>query len=247
MDMQETFYVRNETSNHVDDSKKADGFNGSTNMDYLDYLLEHGVHKSATRCKVINRMAILERLWLQYKKQEIPFELDTNGIVSIARESAMIKHSECMDELNSFNLEYYGTEISLGKLLTILDTVDMLQIGKINLPEHDLDFDQFLKRNTHLIMGGVNVSPELIKKSLNIKDITSFVLDTEIVTEENITYDVNNKYVTGKKINLLIKHQNGDMCSLGYKTYRSKQSFSGKTSNTMHWSSDIIKIFKENK
>lgn len=245
MDIQEAFYQRNGTSNHVDDSKKADGFNGSCNLNYLDYLLEHGAFKSTTRCKVINRMAIMERLWLRYKKQQIPFELDTNGIISIAREIVMMKHSECIEELNSCNMIYHGMDVSLGKLLTTLDTVDMLQLAKINPPKNKVDFDQYLKRNTHLIMGGVTISPELIKKSLNITDITSFVLDSEIISKERIMYDNNNKYVTGKKIELYIKYKDGNIRSIGHKTYRSKEGFSGKTTNTMQWSTDIVKIFKE--
>jgi len=247
LDIQETFYLKNKTSNHVENSKKADGFEGSPNQDYVDYLLKEGVHKSATRCKVINRMGIMERAWLSFKKEQIPFELDSRGIVSLSREDAMSKHTQCIEDLNQFTINYFDTYTPLGTLLTFLDGIEMLQIAKINKPVDLDDYDQYLKRNTHLIMGGVNVSPKLIKKSLKMKDISSFVIKNEILIKEEIMYDTKKKYVTGKNIHLVVQYENGMEKTIGVKTYRSRSGFSGKTSNTTTWSNEIVKLFKESR
>ncbi len=245
MDAQESFYKRNKTSNHVDNSKKADGFSGSTNSDYMEYLMEYGVHKSATRCKVINRIAIMHRLWLKYKSEEIPFDLDTQGIVSNARETVMQKHSECINKLNDFSIESNDNQIPLGDVLTFYDTMDMLQISKIDEPKDKKDFDQYLKRNTQLIMGGYQITPDVIKKSLEISDLKTFLKDHTIVSEERIMYDTKQKYVTGKVIQLFTVYPNGRKRNIGFKSYRSKHGFTGKTSNTIQWSVDIQKKFKE--
>jgi hypothetical protein len=245
MDIQETFYQKNKTSNHVDNSKKADGFDGSTNYDYVDYLLTEGVYKSSTRCKVINRMGIMERAWLQFKGMEIPFELDARGIVSNSREDAMKKHSNCIDELNNFTIKYFDVNITLGTLLAFLDGMEMLQITKVNTPSNIDDYQQYLKRNTHLIMGGITVSPKLIKNSLEIEDIPSLVVNNEIHIKEQIMYDSNKKYVTGKSLYLMVICENGKSKTIGYKTYRSRSGFSGKTSNTTHWSTELVKTFKK--
>jgi hypothetical protein len=243
LDMQETFYQRNKTSNHVENSKKADGFEGASNYDYLEYLLTEGVNKGATRCKVINRMAIMERAWFDFKKQEIPIELDTQGIVSISRKTAMSLHSECIKELNRYTVTHFQTE--LGTLLAFLDGVELLHISKVNKPTSLTDYDQYLKRNTHLIMGGINVSPKLIKKSLDIKSVSSLVVDNTIGIKEQIIYDTQNKYVTGKHIYLMIMCSKGKSKTIGLKTYRSRSGFSGKTGNTTKWSTEVVKKFKQ--
>lgn len=246
MDIQESFYKRNKTSNHVENSKKSDGFAGSTNIDYLDYLMNEGVHKSATRCKVINRIAFMDRLWFKRNKKDIPFELNTQGIVSIARESAMSKHTECVNKLNEYTIDYHGSILSLGDVLSFYDVIDMLQILKIETPESDTDYNQFLKRNTNLIMGGIRITPDLIKVSLDISTLKNYIINCKLVSEERTMYDKTNTFVTGKVIRLSSIDPSGNKKCIGDKVYRSKQGFSGKTDNTMKWSSEIQESFRNN-
>jgi len=245
MDMQETFYKKNGTSNHISDSKKLDDYIGVSNIKYIDCLVS-GVHKSATRCKVVNRIAIMERLWFNYNKKELPITLDTQGIISLARESVMGKHGECITKLNSHMVNYHGSTLPLGNILSFYDTVDMLQISKIEVPTSDDDFAQYLKRNTNLIMGGVMITPNLIKASLGISNLESYISTHKLVTENRLMYDAKKKYVTGKVTQLVSVSPEGVHTRIGEKTYRSKQGFSGKTSNTIQWSPEMQNSFKSN-
>lgn len=240
MDMQESWYRKNGTENHIHTARTKDGFENETNRKYLEYLITDGVTKSANRAKVVNRIALMERAWLSRNKQVIPDTLDTKGIVSITRNAVMDIHSEVLSKLNTIPVN----KNPLGKLLSFYDTIDFLHINKIEVPSSPTDYIQFLKRNTNLIMQGISITPDVIKTSLGMTDIQNYINDFKFDSVERIMYDNKNKYVTGKVIQYYTISPTGERKNIANKTYRSKQGFAGKTSNTIKWSSDIQKLFK---
>ena len=233
------------TQNHVQNAMKKFGVN--TYEELLDALIDEAENgkPSNDRLKVINRLADTEREYIKSEGNDIPPGLDTNMILSDARERALRLQKETVEKLNEFSGKTSsGKEKPLGDLLGVKETIDFLHIDKINKPSNSSDFKQLLKRNTELIMGGVPVTPENIKDCLGVSDLNDYEDNFEVVTEEKLIKDKESqKYTTGKIVYIYAISKGGKRTYIGEKRYRSKDGQTGKTSNTIQWSPDMQQCF----
>jgi len=101
-------------------------------------------------------------------------------------------------------------------------------------------------------MGGVVVNGEVLRGCLDVKNTTEFKQKFKLIEEEELTYDSEDRdeqgnrtgNVTGKKVFTYVVDTKGGRKELGYKSYRSKEGASGKTNNTMTYSTEMQKCFK---
>ena len=101
-------------------------------------------------------------------------------------------------------------------------------------------------------MGGVVVNGEVLRGCLGVENTTEFKQKFKLVEEEKLTYDSNDTdeegnytgNVTGKKVFTYVVDGNGGRKEIGFKSYRSKEGASGKTNNTMTYSTEMQKCFK---
>ena len=242
---QEAVYIEDGTSNHVANAMKKYGV--ETHEELLDKLFEEASNgkPSSDRLKVISRMAASERSFLKRNDMTVPSGLDTYAIISNAREQALGLQRETQDRLNKLNARTSsGKEKPLGDVIGFQETIDFLHLDKIQDPDSDSDHKAYLKRNTHLVMGGVDVPPKNIKDCLGAENLQDAEDNFEVVTDEKLIKDKEtSKYTTGKVVYIYAIVKGGERKFIGEKRYRSKAGMTGKTSNTIQWSDDMQKCF----
>ena len=243
---QEADYVKDKTKNHV--KKAMEIYDVSTYEELLDKLVEESKtgNPSADRLKVINRTAKREREHIKSQNNEIPSGLDTNKILSDARETALKLQKDTMEELKLLKGKTKsGKEKSVGDLLGFQETIDFLHIDKIEQPKSNDDYKAILKRNTQLVMAGVAVKPNTLKECLQVDGLTEYEDDFEVITEEEIVKDgATKQYTTGKIVYIYALSKDGkEKRYVAKKVYRSKEGATGKTSNTIEWSNDMQNCF----
>jgi len=246
--LQDEGYKKAGTKNHVENlMKKTDS---KTHREALDKLLEGSVNEKLTadERKVLFRLAESERENIKSSGSEIPAGLDTGKILSDARDKALDRQRKTVDELNQLKgRTSSGKEKPLGDLLGFQETVDFLHLDKIETPSDENDYKQILKRNTHLVMGGIDVPADNIKGCLGVDDLNDYEDNFEIVNEEKIIKDRSGSITTGKVVYIYAVNKDGVRKFVGEKRYRSKEGATGKTSNTIQWSPEMQNCFDKKK
>lgn len=246
--LQDEGYQKEKTKNHVQNLMKKTG--SKTHREALDKLLEGSVNEKLTadERKVLFRLAEVERENIKASGSEIPAGLDTKKILSDARDKALDRQRQTVDELNELTgRTSSGKEKPLGDLLGFQETVDFLHLDKIETPSDESDHKQILKRNTHLVMGGIDVPADNIKGCLGVDDLNDYEDNFEIVNEEKIIKDRSGSITTGKVVYIYAVNKDGVRKFVGEKRYRSKEGATGKTSNTIQWSSEMQNCFDRKK
>ncbi len=241
---QDKDYQNAGTENHV---QKAMSFYGvNTYEELLDALIEEAENgkPSGNRLKVINRAADSERAYLKERDGEIPSTLDTKQILSDAREAALSLQRETVDKLNNLKGKTKsGKEKPLGDMLGFQETIDFLHLDKIEEPKDENDHNAYLKRNTHLVMGGVNVPPKSIKECLGVNDLGDAEDNFEVVTDERLIKDRDEKKYTTGKVVYIYAINKGERKFIGVKSFRPKQGQTSKTNNDIKWSKEMQDCF----
>ena len=246
--LQDEGYQKEKTKNHVQNLMKKTG--SKTYREALDKLLEGSVNEKLTadERKVLFRLAEVERKNIKASGSEIPAGLDTGKILSDARDRALDRQRKTVDELNQLKgRTSSGKEKPLGDLLGFQETVDFLHLDKIETPSDENDYKQILKRNTHLVMGGIDVPADNIKGCLGVNDLNDYEDNFEIVNEEKIIKDRSGSITTGKVVYIYAVNKDGVRKFVGEKRYRSKEGATGKTSNTIQWSPEMQNCFDKKK
>lgn len=248
-------YQADNTKNHVREA--MDKFGVKTYGELLDKLIElnnDGKDRtpSNNQMKIVNRTAQLLRDKFKKDGENVPPGLDTRRILSDARKQALDLQRETVDKLNEHSGKTKsGKTKRLGDILGFQETVDFLHIDKIETPTSDNDHKAFLKRNTELIMAGVTVTSENLRKCLGVKDLSDYEDNFEVITQEEFIKarekDASgNEIISGKTVLIYAVDKDNNKTYVGEKTYRSKDGPTGKTSNTIKWSKEMQTCFDSN-
>ena len=241
---QEDGYKKAGTKNHIADAMKKYGV--ESHEELLDKLTEEVASgkSSANRLKVISRLAGAEKKFQKASGNEVPDGLDTNKIISKAREEALSLQRETHNKLNEITGKTStGKEKPLGDIVGFQETIDFLHLDKIKEADEG-DFKQVLKRNTQLVMAGKDVPPKTIKKCLGVDNLKDAEDNFRVVTDEKIIKNREQTVTTGKVVYIYaVDQKDGSKKFIGEKRYRSKAGITGKTSNTIQWSPDMQKCF----
>ena len=241
---QENGYKSAGTKNHIANAMKK--FGVETHDELLTKLAEEAESgkSSSDRLKVMSRLAGTERTFQKKNGNEVPDELDTNKILSKAREQALSLQRETQEKLNKIPAKTStGKEKPLGDVVGFQETIDFLHLDKIKEAEEG-DFKQVLKRNTQLVMGGKDVPPKSIKECMGVSNLKDAEDNFEVVTDERMIKDKTDTITTGKVVYIYaINQKDKSKKFIGEKRYRSKGGTTGKTSNTIQWSPDMQKCF----
>jgi hypothetical protein len=241
---QEDGYKNAGTKNHIADAMKQ--YKVESHEELLDKLSEEATSgkSSANRLKIISRLAGAEKSFQTKNGNEIPDGLDTNKIISNAREQALSLQRKTQERLNEITAKTStGKEKPLGDVIGFQETIDFLHLDKIKEADEG-DFKQVLKRNTQLVMAGKDVSPKSIKECLGVDNLKDAEDNFEVVQDEEYFQNAEKTVTTGKVVYIYaVNQKDGNRKFLGTKRYRSKDATTGKTSNTIQWSSDMQKCF----
>lgn len=237
------------TKNHMKDFMKKTGT--TTHREALDKLLEGSVNEKLTgnERKLVNRLADVHRKNIKDSGGLLPSGLDTKQILSDSRDQALARQRQTVNELNELTGKTEsGKEKPLGDMLGFQETIDFLHLDKMDEPKDENDIGQILKRNTHLVMAGIDVPPNNIKECLGVDDLNDYEDNFEIVQEERIYKDRTGKYTTGKVVYIYAISKEGKSRKfVGEKVYRSKDGPTGKTNNTIAWSPEMQSCFDSKK
>lgn len=241
---QEDGYKSAGTKNHIENAMKK--FGVDNHNDLLTKLAEEAESgkSSSDRLKVMSRLAGAERTFQKKNGNEVPEGLDTNKILSKAREQALSLQRETQERLNEITAKTStGKEKPLGDVIGFQETIDFLHLDKIKEADKG-DFKQVLKRNTQLVMGGKDVPPKSIKECMGVNNLKDAEDNFEVVTDERLIKDKTQTITTGKVVYIYaINQKDNTKKFIGEKRYRSKGGATGKTSNTIQWSPDMQKCF----
>jgi len=241
---QEDGYKNAGTKNHISDAMKK--YEVESHEELLDKLSEEATSgkSSANRLKIISRLAGAEKSFQKTNGNEVPDELDTNKIISNAREQALSLQRETQNKLNNITGKTStGKEKPLGDVIGFQETIDFLHLDKIKEADEG-DFKQVLKRNTQLVMAGKDVPPKSIKECLGVDNLKDAEDNFEVVQDEEYFQNAEKTVTTGKVVYIYaVNQKDGNRKFIGEKRYRSKSGITGKTSNTIQWSPDMQKCF----
>jgi hypothetical protein len=249
LEEQENKYLSDKTNNHVANVRKTMKNPEASYEEILNYLIDSARNKqfkNKSIGKVVNRLATDVRSEYLENDQDIPSMLQTKQIMSDSRDKALDMQRQTINKLNELSGKTTtGKTKPLGDLLGVQDTIDQLHLDKIDEPKNTEDYKQILKRNTHLVMGGIDTPPQNIKGCLGVTDMNDYEDNFEVVTDERTIKDEKfDKYTTGKVIYIYAVNKGGERKFIAEKRYRSKQGDTGKTANTIQWSPDMQACFK---
>jgi len=196
--------------------------------------------------KIIERAAVKQRKKLTDSGKPVPPTLKSVEKLSALRQQALEKQRLVFKNLEKIPAKTAtGKKTTVGALLGFEDAKDALHLDKIDLPKNDKDYHQYLKRNTHLAMEGIAITPQKIKECLGVKN-TQELQDHFVVgfdDERYIYSEENPKIVTGKVVALYMVDKDKKRREISPKAFRSKQGLTGTTSNTLAWSTEMQKCF----
>ena len=92
-------------------------------------------------------------------------------------------------------------------------------------------------------MGGSVVNGEVLRSCIGVSNTTEFKQKFRLNETEDVTRDTEGN-VTGKTVYVYAIDSEGKQIEIGRKIYRSKAGATGRTNNTMLYSSDIQRCFK---
>ncbi len=187
--------------------------------------------------KVINKVG----LGLQKVKPDTE-GIDVKKNLSLQRKKVVSLQRERVNNLNELNS-------GLGTRMEANETNRAFHLGMMDYPPK-----KYEEGNPHSIMGsaldvnmgGTIVNGEVLKSCLGVENTKEFMNDFELEESDKLQYDAQGN-VTGKRVFTYVVDKEGKRVELGYKTYRSKSGATGKTNNTMSYSTDMQNCFKGKK
>ena len=200
--------------------------------------------------KSINKVA------LQYQEENpTTVGLDVKKLLSEQRREVVEMQREKIQVMNDYQADVDGVKVGLGTLMEAEENIRGFHLTMMDYPPKAYrkgSPNSIAGASLDVNMGGTIVNGEVLRGCLGVESTTEFKQKFELVEEEALTYDSNEKdkdgnptgNVTGKKVFTYVVDGSGGKKELGYKTYRSKEGAVGKTSNTMTYSTEMQSCFK---
>ena len=198
----------------------------------------------------------ITKVGLQYKEENPDtIGLDVNKILSSQRKEVVEMQREKIRTMNSFTTDVDGVSVGAGTLMEAEENIRGFHLTLMDYPPKEYtkgDPSSITGTSLDINMGGVVVNGEVLRGCLGVENTTEFKQKFKLVEEEKLTYDSKDKdedgnytgNVTGKKVFTYVVDGKGGRKEIGFKSYRSKEGASGKTNNTMTYSTEMQKCFK---
>jgi|TARA_R110000822_G_scaffold66700_2_gene162713 hypothetical protein len=216
----------------------------------INKFVADGGKLNANMVKSINKVA------LQYQKENPDtLGLDVKKLLSEQRTEVVKTQREKIRKMNNFTVDVDGVSVGAGTLMEAEENIRGFHLTMMDYPPKAYvkgDPSSITGTSLDVNMGGVVVNGEVLRGCLDVKDTTEFKQKFKLIEEEELTYDSEDRNeegnrtgnVTGKKVFTYVVDTEGGRKELGYKSYRSKEGASGKTNNTMTYSTEMQKCFK---
>ena len=192
--------------------------------------------------KAINKVG----LGLQKKNPDIE-GIDVKKNLSVQRKLAVKLQRDRINALNETVAEVDGVDVPLGRLMEAEETIRGFHLKLLDYPPKKYEEGNpgsMVGDSLDINMGGTVVNGDVLRQALGVQNTTEFKKQFRLEETDELTKDANNN-ITGKVVFVYAVKAGGEKIQIGYKTYRSKSGATGKTSNTMQYSKEMQKRFKE--
>lgn len=190
--------------------------------------------------KVINKVA------LQLQKQDSSIEgIDVKKNLSVQRKKVVNLQRERINELNKQTASVAGEEIPLGTLMEAEESIKGFHLGLMDYPPkayEEGDPKSMIGSSLDINMGGHLVNGDVLRRCLGVNSTDEFKKQFRLQEKEQLIMSGDD--VTGKTVFVYAIDSDGNEKPIGRKVYRSKDGATGKTSNTMAYSTEMQNCFK---
>ena len=235
---------------YLPDGVKPEDLTNLQKSEMINKFVADGGKLNASMVKSINKVA------LQYQKENTDtLGLDVKKLLSEQRTEVVGMQRERIHTMNNFKVDVDGVSVEAGTLMEAEENIRGFHLTMMDYPPKEYvkgELSSIAGTSLDVNMGGVEVTGEVLRGCLNVKNTTEFKQKFKLIEEEELTYDSEDRddegnrtgNVTGKRVFTYVVDDKDGRKELGYKSYRSKEGASGKTNNTMTYSTEIQKCFK---
>lgn len=231
--------LKKQFKEYLPDGKSVEDLTLQEKYEMIRRLVADGKGK-VNETKVINKVS----LTLQKENPDID-GIDVRKNLSDQRKKVVNLQRERINQLNKLNP-------GLGTSMEAEEANRAFHLTMMDYPPKEYEKgnpNSIMGAAMDVNMGGNIVDGDVLKKCLNVKDSKDFKDNFKLEESDKLQYAAppNNHIVTGKRVFTYIVDKQGKRIEVGYKTYRSKEGATGKTNNTMTYSGDMQKCFKDKK
>ena len=172
--------------------------------------------------------------------------IDVKSNLSIQREKVVSLQRERINELNKEGfIDVDGVSVPIGRAMEADETIRGFHLHLMDYPPkgYEKGKPSSMISSLDINMGGSVVNGEVLRSCIGVSNTTEFKQKFRLNETEDVTRDTEGN-VTGKTVYVYAIDSEGKQIEIGRKIYRSKAGATGRTNNTMLYSSDIQKCFK---
>ena len=231
--------VKNQYKEYIPKGADPENLTTSEKYEMVRNYVADGKGKVAD-VKVVNKVA------LQLQKDDPSIEgIDVKKNLSEQRKQVVNLQRERINELNKQTAEIDGEKIPLGTLMEAEESIRGFHLDLMDYPPKGYEegnSKSMVGGSLDVNMGGSLVNGEVLRKCLGVNSTTDFKKQFRLQEKEELI--MSGDEVTGKTVFVYAIDSDGKEKPIGRKVYRSKAGATGKTSNTMAYSSEMQNCFK---
>lgn len=171
--------------------------------------------------------------------------IDVKSNLSKQREQVVSLQRERIEELNKQGfIDIEGVSVPIGRAMEADETVRGFHLHLMDYPPkgYEKGNPSSMISSLDINMGGTVVNGDVLRSCIGVSNTTEFKQKFILKEAEETTKDKEGN-VTGKTVYVYAIDSEGKQIEIGRKIYRSKAGATGRTSNTMLYSTNMQKCF----
>ena len=171
--------------------------------------------------------------------------IDVKSNLSKQREKVVSLQRERIEELNKQGfIDIEGVSVPIGRAMEADETVRGFHLHLMDYPPkgYEKGNPSSMISSLDINMGGTVVNGDVLRSCMGVSNTTEFKQKFILKEAEETTKDKEGN-VTGKTVYVYAIDSEGKQIEIGRKIYRSKAGATGRTSNTMLYSTNMQKCF----
>jgi hypothetical protein len=171
--------------------------------------------------------------------------IDVKSNLSKQREQVVSLQRERIEELNKQGfMDIDGVSVPIGRAMEADETVRGFHLHLMDYPPkgYEKGKPSSMISSLDINMGGTVVNGDVMRSCFGVNNTTEFKQKFRLKEAEETTKDKEGN-VTGKTVYVYAIDSEGKQTEIGRKVYRSKAGATGRTNNTMLYSTDMQKCF----
>jgi hypothetical protein len=172
--------------------------------------------------------------------------IDVKSNLSKQREQVVSLQRERIEELNKQGfMDIDGVSVPIGRAMEADETVRGFHLHLMDYPPkgYEKGKPSSMISSLDINMGGTVVNGDVMRSCFGVNNTTEFKQKFRLKEAEETTKDKEGN-VTGKTVYVYAIDSEGKQTEIGRKVYRSKAGATGKTQNTMVYSTQMQNCFK---